>query len=1121
MSEIQLIQESWEKSKPTYKVVAVNESDEFVYARGLKKVTEAVNAVYDVAWDDKFNDCNTKIVEVVGESESVIWSSDPKVQVCESVLVKEVEAGDGEKKGLWGKVKDAAKGAMKKLKTGWNAVATLTKNFSKDTLSKWRDAHYFNKQGEITGLGYKVMTGQAKNTVEVDTGDKRNDITNVWNVVKSDATASLKKQGMREIKDIQAIVKNDKDPITLSASVVTKDGDEQTVQLDQQGNLLAGTGVNADNPAPGSEGYKAKNGGGANGGGGANTQQITPDQAQKNPKAALGNLATRVANLEKEVGIASESWNFNDEQFTNKSGLERLTIRRFFNEMNDPSMKEIVFVSESGEKKTYYTNAGSEAYAAFKKDFRESTDKCAKNKELSQYKVTFESSNARSNRRGFKFSDFGMSDDFDSDTKTLVIRESVVRVMPKGKETSTKKAVVSESSNDDSDARFSSTTKDVKSSDAEPGSNGFELEVGELDPKKEIDGLLKSLNKYNGVEPKKPENQDGSIDAGVSTYPDEGPVDTSDKVVTEADGDEGGDDAGGGDDEGGGDADPFAGDDADGGGDDAGGGDADPFAGGEDAGGDAGGDADPFAGGEDEGGAAGAEGGDAGGDAGAEGDDSGAEGGEDPEAPEPAPDAAVNTDAQGNPKSQYNINVTRPFNVDEEFSLTEEEQKEFFGKIDQLVKIPDMDNYALYLYQITPENMNLDDVHYIQALYELSVKLGLLEDVYADSNLLDKYNSYKFSVMKKGGEGNDEFKVQEQKNPIWGNKMMLESEKDGKYTVGVPTAQEDNEAKAKELKDASSKEKQSAEDRLGPKEQKLDVDKNGAPKPVIIDTTKEGWDSLNGKTNTKDKKLIDGTVEGSFHGLGWVVTFKAMQFGSPRFMSMYIKRRGDEKAEKQCEEYLKKLSYNDIEFVNIEEIDPYEYVYRQSASGMKSPEELATAKFANKDIPYLESGEPSSLPNDIKRDVKRVITKLNAEIRGTKQFNFMEACGVEKPQIDQNEFLAGYKKAQVNETLSETTYKWIFKKNDDLLSRMFYSNMKEKLMKYLGSFAQKFNLECGCEVTPTIIKIDFIRSDLGNPQYDLDTMIDAAIATQPVEEPVEKSNVAPTLDQAMEIAKTM
>ena len=73
--------------------------------------------------------------------------------------------------------------------------------------------------------------------------------------------------------------------------------------------------------------------------------------------------------------------------------------------------------------------------------------------------------------------------------------------------------------------------------------------------------------------------------------------------------------------------------------------------------------------------------------------------------------------------------------------------------------------------------------------------------------------------------------------------------------------------------------------------------------------------------------------------------------------------------------------------------------------------------------------------------------------------------------------------------MSETTYKFIFKKDDSTFSRMFYSNLKEKLFKYLGSFAQKFNLECGCEVKPTMICIDFMRSDLGNPTYDLDTMV--------------------------------
>ena len=80
-----------------------------------------------------------------------------------------------------------------------------------------------------------------------------------------------------------------------------------------------------------------------------------------------------------------------------------------------------------------------------------------------------------------------------------------------------------------------------------------------------------------------------------------------------------------------------------------------------------------------------------------------------------------------------------------------------------------MDNYSLYLYQITPDNLNLDDVHYIEALYQLSVKLGLLEDTYADSNLLEKYNSYKYSVIKNGEEedGGSEEGLNENTNPIW------------------------------------------------------------------------------------------------------------------------------------------------------------------------------------------------------------------------------------------------------------------------------------------------------------------------------------------------------------------
>ena len=423
--------------------------------------------------------------------------------------------------------------------------------------------------------------------------------------------------------------------------------------------------------------------------------------------------------------------------------------------MNDESVKNIKFIRPDGTFKIYDTSTGSKAYSEFKKDFRESTAKVEKMGKFKECKVVVESSGSRSKLNGFKFSDFGVADDFDSDSKTIVIKESVIKNTAPEDPTSKKKL------------NESKVVKESTVSIPDPkdnGTKGITLELGEVDPVKQVQALLASMNKYNGFEKDKP-NADFSVDAGVSTYPDiKDTVKVSDEVVTEAEGDDepdpfaGGDDAGGGGDDAGGggdaggDADPFGGGDDAGGGDageggpDAGGEGGDPFGGGDAGGGDAGGgDAggDPFGGGD----AAGDAGGDEGGDMGADGGDE--------SAGEPGAPDAVNTDAQGNEKSQYNINVTRPFNSEDSFDLNEEEQKEFFGKIDQLVKIPDMDNYSLYLYQITPENMNLDDVHYIEALYQLSVKLGLLEDIYADSNLLEKYNSYKYSVVK-DGEGSEE-----------------------------------------------------------------------------------------------------------------------------------------------------------------------------------------------------------------------------------------------------------------------------------------------------------------------------------------------------------------------------
>ena len=295
ISEIQLLQEAYEKNRPSYKVIAVENGETFVYGKQLT-FNEARNAVFDLAFDPQFN---AEVALVSEKGDETIWESSGKSIVTEGVLDS---------------IKGAAKGALEKLKGAWNITKQLTSQFSKDMLNKWRNAHYFTKDGQITGLGYKVMTGQAKNTVPAETDDKTGDITQVWEVAKSNVANALKKQGFTITGEIEGFVKNDKEPIQLTTSVEDKDGNEQKLMLTQDGGIANGTGGNAQNTDSSKNDGNA-NGGGDNGSGnnsGANTQAITPEQATKNPKAALGNLATRVANLEQEVGIAAESWNFNN-----------------------------------------------------------------------------------------------------------------------------------------------------------------------------------------------------------------------------------------------------------------------------------------------------------------------------------------------------------------------------------------------------------------------------------------------------------------------------------------------------------------------------------------------------------------------------------------------------------------------------------------------------------------------------------------------------------------------------------------------------------------------------------------------------------------------------------------
>jgi hypothetical protein len=99
IAEVQLLQEAYEKDMPTYKVRAVNQYDKFVYAKDLKKINEACDAVYDIVFDPAFDDCQQEIVEVCEGKERIIWSSDNKTLVQESVWQEAEKAQGAGKKG--------------------------------------------------------------------------------------------------------------------------------------------------------------------------------------------------------------------------------------------------------------------------------------------------------------------------------------------------------------------------------------------------------------------------------------------------------------------------------------------------------------------------------------------------------------------------------------------------------------------------------------------------------------------------------------------------------------------------------------------------------------------------------------------------------------------------------------------------------------------------------------------------------------------------------------------------------------------------------------------------------------------------------------------------------------
>lgn len=89
VSEIQKINESWKKDRPTFKVLAVNKYDKFVYAKDLKRINEAARAMSDMLHEEAFYDCQPEVYEVRQAGERMIWSSQQTVNESSTELVEE------------------------------------------------------------------------------------------------------------------------------------------------------------------------------------------------------------------------------------------------------------------------------------------------------------------------------------------------------------------------------------------------------------------------------------------------------------------------------------------------------------------------------------------------------------------------------------------------------------------------------------------------------------------------------------------------------------------------------------------------------------------------------------------------------------------------------------------------------------------------------------------------------------------------------------------------------------------------------------------------------------------------------------------------------------------------
>ena len=368
--------------------------------------------------------------------------------------------------------------------------------------------------------------------------------------------------------------------------------------------------------------------------------------------------------------------------------------------------------------------------------------------------------------------------------------------------------------------------------------------------------------------------------------------------------------------------------------------------------------------------------------------------------------------------------------------MTDQEQEQLFAKINLLTKIPDLVNYGKYLYNITPENVALNDIQYINALYELSVKLGLLTDDFEGNNLLEKYNSYKFTVLSKNPE-----------------QALISADQQGQAPAvqgGQPVAETTKKVKT---------------------ENAGEVTIVNAPGLVIakdVDDYMKQKDEANAEAH--GEITFKGTLD-RVRGLGSLVTFAGVLFGYPVVKTLYLKGAPESNkiTKEKALEQLKKQGYADVEILAIEPIDPIDYLYHEYA-GMRTLEDEFTREYMKQRLEKRvarnlkklnESVESKSIiPQEFDDDIGKIVDTLNKEIMEDPTIDLTKDIGLPKMMVTKEDFEKCYTEVPVMEGDDDdcdcTCQFCVTKTGASNLSKVLFSSNCQRICKCLEGIAHAY-----------------------------------------------------------------